>query len=182
MQGTRDARRRVAPAWQNCHQSSRLMPEALWSKGGWLGPRQIDLLPQPVLPDQLIVGEARLQVLADHVNVLKVALNQVSLIDCRDAGEIINAINYVNRQSNPVRGGQTQGRALLLGRPAGRRRLGPELADRLAEEGPARSKIGFGAAHSTLNHRLITERRLHSPRCLSAGQLEKRDEAGAGHP
>src|SRR5262249_23966915 len=86
------------------------------------------------------------------------------------------------RQSNPVRGGQTQGCALVLSRLARRARLGPELADRLAEEGPARSKIGFGAAHSTLNHRLISERRLHSPRRLSAGQLGKRDEAGTGPP
>src|SRR5262249_59470898 len=117
-----------------------------------------------------------------QVKCVKRAINRFSLKDGGNPGKLKTIIISLTRQSNPVRGGQTQSRALLLGRPAGRRRLRPELADRLAEEGPARSKIGFGAAHSTLNHRLITERRLHSPRCLSAGQLEKRDEAGAGHP
>src|SRR5215475_13148665 len=130
------------------------------------------MLPQPVLADNLIVGEACLQMLTYHVNVLKVALNQVPLIDRRHAGEIINGIDYVNRQSNPVRGGQTQGRALVLSRLAGRCRLGPQLASSLGQEGPSGAKVGFRAPNSSLNHRLIAERRLHSAWCLGAGQLE----------
>ena len=111
-----------------------------------LGPRQIDLQPQPVLPDQLIVGEARLQMLADHVNVLEVALHQIPLVDRRHASGIINGVDDLNRQSNAVRGGEAQDRAPLLGSRARRCRLGPELTDRLGQEGPSGSKVGFSAA------------------------------------
>src|SRR5262249_1552674 len=116
-----------------------------------------------------------------HENAMKVALNQFPLIDRRHTGEIINGIDYVNRQSNPVRDGQTQGRALVLSRLARRHRLGPELADRLPEAGPPRPTVGFGPPARSLTHRLSAHRRLHSPRCLGASQLEKCKETGAGH-
>ena len=119
--------------------------------------------------------------LTDHVNVLEVALHQIPLVDRRHASRIINGVDDLNRQSNAVRGGQAQGRTLILGSRARRCRLGPELTDRLGQEGPSGSKVGFGAPDSSLNHRLIPERRLHGSRCLGASQLEKRGEAGAGH-
>ena len=103
-----------------------------------LGPRQIDLLPEPVLPDQLIVGEAPLQMLADHVNVLEVALHQIPLVDRRHASGIINSVDDLNREANRVRGGEPQDRAPLLASRARRRRLGPELTDRLGQEGSSR--------------------------------------------
>jgi len=74
----------------------------------WLEPRVVDLQPQPVLPDQLVVGEAPLQVLTDHVNVLEVALHQVALVDRRCASGIIDGVDDLDRQSNRVRLLQTE--------------------------------------------------------------------------
>jgi hypothetical protein len=146
-----------------------------------LGPRQIDLLPQPVLPDQLIVGEAPLQMLADHVNVLEVALHQIPFVDRGHASGIINGVDDLNRETNRVRGRETQDRAPLLSSRARRRRLGPELTGRLGQESSSGSEVGFALPNRGLNHWLIAERRLHGPRCLGARQFEERSEAGAGH-
>src|SRR2546430_7698545 len=51
--------------------------------------RLVDRKPEPVSPDQLVVGEATLQVLADHVNVLEVALEQMLLVDRRRTGGVV---------------------------------------------------------------------------------------------
>src|SRR4029453_15605903 len=48
-------------------------------------PRQ----PQPVPPDHLVVGQAALQVLGDHVDVLEMPLQQVALVDRGGAGRAV---------------------------------------------------------------------------------------------
>src|SRR5262249_26748813 len=51
----------------------------------WVGlgseSRLVHRQPQPVSPDHLVVGQAALQVLGDHVDVLEVTLQQVALVD-----------------------------------------------------------------------------------------------------
>src|SRR5690349_13469517 len=114
-----------------------------------------------MLPYQLVVRETSLQMLADHVNVLEVSLNEVVLVDRRHATGVINGINDIDGESNRVCGGETQDRAPLLGGCAGRGRLAPDLADCLAQERPARSEVGFRVPDSGLNQRLVAESCLH---------------------
>src|SRR4029453_1892391 len=111
------------------------------------------------------------------MNVLEVSLQDVSFVDRTHASGIINRVDDLDCQSNPVCGSEAQDRALLLRGDAGGRYLGPEFADRLRQKSPSGSKISFGAPDGGLNHRLITEHRLHSPRCLGVSQLEERADA-----
>src|SRR5262245_11758947 len=119
--------------------------------------------------------------LTDYMNILEMALHWISLVDRRHAGGLINAVDDLDRQMNRVRGGEAQGRAPLLGSRARRCRLGPKITDRLSQEGSSGSEVGFALSDRCLNHRLIAERCLHGPRCLGAGELEKRGEAGASN-
>jgi hypothetical protein len=126
------------------------------------------------------MGETPLQVLADNVNVLEVALHQVPLIDRRHASGLINGVDNLDRQMNRVCGAQPQGRALVQSACAGRYRLGPEIANHFVQEGSSGSEVSFAVPYSRLNQRLIPEHCLHGPRFLGACQFEKRGETGAG--
>src|SRR2546426_7424025 len=75
--------------------------------------RLVDGESQPVSPDQLVVGATPLQVLADHVNVLEMALEQVTLVDRRGTGGVVGGVDDLDRQPNRVRRGEAQGRALV---------------------------------------------------------------------
>ena len=50
-------------------------PDRTW----WLESRFFDRQSQPILADQFVVREPALQVLGDHVDILKMALDQVAL-------------------------------------------------------------------------------------------------------
>src|SRR5262245_16754376 len=58
------------------------------------------------LADQLVVGEAALQVLADHVDVLEVALQEMILVDGRRAREVVDSVDDADGQANRVGRGQ----------------------------------------------------------------------------
>src|SRR2546429_9851301 len=86
-----------------------------------LRPRLVDGRPEPWSPGQLVLGEATLQVLADHVNVLEVALEQMLLVDRRRTGGVVDGVDDLDRQPDRVRRGQAQGRALVQADRAGPR-------------------------------------------------------------
>src|SRR2546422_7615158 len=117
--------------------------------------RLVDGEPQPVSPDQLVVGEAPLQVLADHVNVLEMALEQVTLVDRRGTGGVVGGVDDLDRQPNRVRRGEAQGRALVQADRVRGAHLRPDVADRFGQERPAGAEVGFGMADVRLDHRLV---------------------------
>ena len=81
--------------------------------------------------DQLVVGEAGLGMLADHVNVLEVALDRVAFEDRRNAASIVHGIDDVHRQSNRMSRSQAEDGAPVRADGAGGHRLAPNVAHRL---------------------------------------------------
>jgi len=73
----------------------------------WLELGGIDLYSQREFSYQLVVGEATLEMLADHVNILEVALQKVALVNRRHAGSLINGLDYLDSEANRMCGGQT---------------------------------------------------------------------------
>src|SRR6266508_2391527 len=71
-------------------------------------PRLVHREPEPVPPDHLVVGQAALQVLRDHVNVLEVALHQVALVHRSGAGGAVDGVDDPGGQANGVGGGDPQ--------------------------------------------------------------------------
>src|SRR5262245_44801126 len=78
----------------NGHSATRA--EANWrARRRWSGlqTRLVDLQAQPVAPDQLVVGETRLDVLGDHVDVLEVTLEDVALVDRGRPGGVVDGVD-----------------------------------------------------------------------------------------
>src|SRR4029453_13235623 len=102
---------------------------------------RVDLQAEGVPADQLVVGEAALQVLRDHVDVLEVPLQQVILIGGGRAREVVEAVDDLGCEPDPVRGGQAQVSAMIEGdgvvaAPP------PDLGSRFAQESPAAAPAG----------------------------------------
>src|ERR1700730_892633 len=66
-----------------------------------LEPTLVDLEAEPVPPDQLVVGQPGLQVLADHVHVLEVALDRVAVVHRGRAGQIVDHVHHPDREADP---------------------------------------------------------------------------------
>src|SRR2546428_11463470 len=76
-------------------------------------PGLVDRQPQPVSPDQLVMRQATLQVLGDHVSVLEVPLERMVVVDGRRAGEVVGRVDDLRRLPDRVGRGQSQGGALV---------------------------------------------------------------------
>src|SRR5258707_10428906 len=78
-----------ARIWPQTPNARRLPAEPGCSSTTDLQPRLVYRQPQPVPADHLVVGQAALQVLGDHVDVLEVALHQVALVHGGGAGRAV---------------------------------------------------------------------------------------------
>src|SRR6266508_6982531 len=97
------------------------------------------------------MGEAPLQMLTDHVNVLEVSLYEVAFVDRRHATGIVDCIDDVDGESNRMCRSQAQSGTPIQGDRARRRPFGPDLADSVGEERPARSELGLDRKSTRLN-------------------------------
>ena len=78
----------------------------------YLKPGLVDRQSQPVSSDQLVMRQATLQVLGDHVSVLEVPLERMVVVDGRRAGEVVGGVDDLRRLADCVGRGQAQGGAL----------------------------------------------------------------------
>ena len=91
---------------------------------------------EPVAADELVVGGTALKVLSDDVDVLEVALDQVTVVGRRGAREAVDALDDLGSESDAVCGGETEGRAALEGDLASGGLI-PDVGDGFHEEGTA---------------------------------------------
>src|SRR5882724_2465854 len=82
---------------------------------------------EPVAADQLVVGEAALQMLGDHVDVLEVALDQVAVVGGGGAGRAVDAVDDLRGEPDAVGRGEAEGGAPLQRHRARRGRLPPDI-------------------------------------------------------
>ena len=123
--------------------------------------------------DQLVGGEAALQVLGDHVDVLEVALDQVAVVGSGGAGRAIDALDDLRGQADAVGRCEAERGPPLQRHRARRRRLRPDVRHRLHEEGPPGAEGRLRVPHRHLGHRLVPQQPLHGARRLGAREVEE---------
>src|SRR5690242_8348709 len=89
-----------------------------WSKTavnplGTSEPPLIDGQSEPIAADKLVVRQAPLQVLRDHVDVLEVPLDQVAVVGRGCARGVVDGVDDLRGQPNAVRGRDPQRGAVL---------------------------------------------------------------------
>src|SRR5262245_7218867 len=159
-------------------------PEAGWSgpprSADTLESRLVDGEAEPVAGGDLVVGEAPLRVLGDHVDVLEVALERATLVHRGGPRGVVHGVDDLGGQADAMGGGDAEGRALLEGQAAAGGG-GPDVTDGLDEEGATAAELGLDLTDGGLDGGLVTEHLAHAPGCLGAGQLVERSEAASCH-
>jgi hypothetical protein len=127
------------------------------------------------------VGATRLQMLANHVNVLEGPLQQMILVDRGCTGGIVQGVDHLYRQPDTVRGGNAQRRSLAqadIGHAEANIRAGwASLTEAVHDLWATLSTTGT----MSLDQRLITQHPAHCPRALGAWQLSKYRQGRVSH-
>ena len=90
----------------------------------------IDLQAQQMFSDQFVMGEAALRVLTDDVDILEVALDEVSFKHRRNTGSVVSGINDLDRESDRMSRCQTELGAPVQADGPGGHGFSPNLAHR----------------------------------------------------
>src|SRR5262245_15384045 len=130
-----------------------------------------------MLADQFVVGEPALHVLGNHVDILKVTLDEVAVKGRCRATKTVDILDDLGSQPYRMGCRQAQYHAPLQAQRSRRRELAPEFAYCLLEKGAPGTEGGFGLPDSELADRLLAQQPLHVTWCLRAGELGERVQA-----
>ena len=105
---------------------------------------------------ELVVRAPALEMLADDVDVLEVALEDVALVDRGRAGGVVERVHDRHRKADAVGRRDPERRAQVQRERSGGGRR-PHLADGLGQERAARANGRLGVADVRLHHRLVAQ-------------------------